>query len=160
MILQQNKNQWCDRGSWLQLQMSVVRSSISRSTVDCNSTTFRPWRSSAFCTRPSWSKFCTIAIYCARWNARPHYWHLKPWPWALSDYTWKCQCSTYLFQLCQYLLIHPLIHESFSHIPAHISNDVFIEVFLWDEPASVSHNGNGTALIAFMNSIHCARATI
>ena len=43
--------------------------SISRRTVYCNCT---------FCTwqRPLWSKHCTIAIYCAMWNARHHHWQL------------------------------------------------------------------------------------
>ena len=72
----------CDEGSWLWLQTSVVMLSLSSSTVDFNSTTFWPRRSLSgtklFCAwqRPSWSKSCIIAIYCATWNARHHCWHL------------------------------------------------------------------------------------
>ena len=36
---------WCGGGSWLQLWMSVVMSSILHSTVDCKSTTSQPRRS-------------------------------------------------------------------------------------------------------------------
>ena len=36
-----------DRCSWLRLQVSVVMLSISRTTVDCSGTTFRPRRSSS-----------------------------------------------------------------------------------------------------------------
>ena len=72
----------CDRGSWLWLQMSAVMLSLSRSTIAYNSTMFWPGRSLSgtkqFCAwrRPSRSKRCIIAIYCATWNARHHYWHL------------------------------------------------------------------------------------
>ena len=65
--------------------VSVVMSSISHSTVDCNSKMFRPRRKvlvmfKSF--RYTSLKHCTIAIYCAMWNAQHHYCHLKLLPWA------------------------------------------------------------------------------
>ncbi len=66
---------WSGRGSWLQLLMSLVMLSISRNTEDCNSGTFWPQRLLTR-QRPLLSKHCTIAIYCAMWNARHHYWNL------------------------------------------------------------------------------------
>ena len=83
---------WCDGGSWLRLQMSVVMSSISRSTVDCNSTTFWPQRSSSGIQ--NWSKPCTIAIYCATWNGWRHCSHGVS---AVCTYWGECvhQCSAF-----------------------------------------------------------------
>ena len=52
---------WCDRGLWLRLQMSVVMWSISRSTGDCNGTTFQPQRSSSG-TKPSGLNWAQLSV--------------------------------------------------------------------------------------------------
>ena len=72
---QTTTQRWCGRGSQLRLPMSVMMSSTLSSTVDCNSTTFRPWRfvSVLYLTKTFVVERCTIAIYCAMWNAQHHH---------------------------------------------------------------------------------------
>ena len=71
-----------------------------------------------FCTwqRPSWSKCCTIAIYCATWNARHHYWHtvlhlhiLHPTAYSTTFAYTASYCIQY-YNCIYCILLHTYVH--------------------------------------------------